>query len=228
MRREMSHPFVDEVRAEMATQANADDAPIMQAYMKTDQPFYGVKSKVRRSIFRAVRRRYPIGNRDEYRDVIFDLWHGVYREEMYLSLDVVEFTKPYRDVESWPIYVELMKTAPWWDTLDWIAGKIMSLLILDHRKLEQALIQWRVDENMWVRRASLLAHLKHKAATNTELLAETIEMLAHEEEFFIRKAIGWVLREYSKTDPDWVGAFVRSHEGALSPLSKREAMKYVT
>ena len=111
--------------------------------------------------------------------------------------------------------------------LDWIAGKIMSLLILEHRELEQELIQWRVDENMWVRRASLLAHLKHKSAANTTLLGETIEMLAHEEEFFIRKAIGWVLREYSKTDPAWVGAFVEMHEVELSSLSKREAMTYV-
>lgn len=224
----MSHSFVDELRTEMLAQANADDAPTMQAYMKTDQPFYGVKSKARRAIFRTARRRYPISNRDEYRDVIFDLWNGVYREEMYLALDVVEFTKPYRDIDSWPVYVELMTSAPWWDTLDWIAGKIMSLLILEHRELEAALIQWRVDENMWVRRASVLAHLKHKAATNTELLGETMMMLAHEEEFFIRKAIGWVLREYSKTDPDWVGAFVAAHENELSPLSKREAMKYVT
>ncbi len=223
----MSHPFVDELRAEMTVQANAEDAPIMQAYMKTDQPFYGVKSKARRAIFRAARRRYPVNSRDEYRDIIFDLWGGVYREEMYLALDVVEFTKPYRDIDSWPIYVELMTAAPWWDTLDWIAGKIMSLLILEHRELEAELARWRIDENMWVRRASLLAHLKHKAATNTELLAETIEMLAHEEEFFIRKAIGWVLREYSKTDPAWVGAFVAAHESTLSGLSKREAMKYV-
>ena len=88
---------------------------------------------------------------------------------MYLALDVAELVKPYRDLESWPTYVALMESAPWWDTLDWIAGKIMSLLILEHRELEQDLIRWRVDENMWVRRASLLAHLKHKAATNTEL-----------------------------------------------------------
>jgi len=160
-------------------------------------------------------------------DVIFDLWSGIYREEMYLALDVAELVKPYRDLESWPIYLDLLRTAPWWDTLDWIAGKIMSLLILEHRELEGELIQWRVDENMWVRRASLLAHLKHKAYTNTTLLGETVVMLAHEEEFFIRKAIGWVLREYSKTDPVWVGAFVEMHENELSSLSKRESMKYV-
>lgn len=223
----MSHPFVDKARAEMLARANADDAASMQAYMKTAQPFYGVKSKARRTIFRAARRRYPINSREEYRDVIFELWQGVYREEMYLALDVAELVRPYRDIESWPIYVELMASASWWDTLDWIAGKIMGLLILEHRELEAALIQWRVDESMWIRRASLLAHLKHKAATNPELLGDTIMLLAHEEEFFIRKAIGWVLREYSKTNPAWVGAFVRSHEDALSSLSKREAMKYV-
>ena len=223
----MTHPLVDQLRAEMAAQANADDAQAMQAYMKSNQPFYGVKSKARRAIFRNARQRCPITSRQEYQDVIFELWGGIYREEMYLALDMAELVKPYRDLESWPTYVTLMESAPWWDTLDWIAGKIMSLLILEHRELEQDLIRWRVDENMWVRRASLLAHLKHKNATNTGLLGETILLLAHEEEFFIRKAIGWVLREYSKTDPKWVGDFVAAHGAALSPLSKREAMKYV-
>ena len=223
----MPHPLVDELRAEMSAQAEIDDAHAMQAYMKTDQPFYGVKSKPRRAIFRNAVRRRPIASRHEYQDVIFELWAGVYREEMYLALDVAELIRPYRDLESWPTYVTLMESAPWWDTLDWIAGKIMSLLILEHCELEQDLIRWRVDENMWVRRASLLAHLKHKNATNTGLLGETILLLAHEEEFFIRKAIGWVLREYSKTDPKWVGYFVAAHGTALSPLSKREAMKYV-
>ncbi len=223
----MSHPIVVELRGQLSAQANTDYAVAMQAYMKTDQPFYGVKSKARRANFRTARQRYPIISRDEYRDVIFDLWRGAHREEMYLALDVAELVKPYRDLKSWPIYVTLMESAPWWDTLDWIAGKIMSLMILEHRELEPELVGWRVDENMWVRRASLLAHLKHKTATNTGLLGETIEMLAHEEEFFIRKAIGWVLREYSKTDPAWVRDFVAAHENELSPLSKREAMKYV-
>lgn len=83
------------------------------------------------------------------------------------------------------------------------------------------------DRNLWVRQASVLAHLRHKDETNLGLLSETIDALAPERDFFIRKAIGWVLREYAKTDPEWVRRFVRAREGTLSGLSRREALKHL-
>ncbi len=196
--------------------------------MKTEQPFYGIKSTPRRALLRTALNAYPITSRSEYEAVIRELWAGRYREEMYLALDVAERYKPYRDLASWQLYVELMREAGWWDTLDWIAAKLIGLLVLQHPELEAELIEWRTDPNMWVRRASLLAHLKHKQATNQPLLAETILLLADEEEFFIRKAIGWVLREYAKVNPQWVIDFVAAHEATLAPLSKREALKNVT
>jgi 3-methyladenine DNA glycosylase AlkD len=223
-----THPLVSELRTQLAAAADPDDAAAMQAYMKTDQPFYGVKSAPRRAILRDARRLFPITTRGEYEAVVRQLWAGVHREEMYLALDVAEQLKRYRDVASWSLYVELMHRSKWWDTLDWIAAKLIGLLVLEHRQLERELIAWRADPSLWVRRASLLAHLKHKDATNRSLLAETILLLAHEEEFFIRKAIGWVLREYAKVNPTWVVDFVAAHEAELSSLSKREALKNVT
>ncbi len=224
----MTQPLAIDLRNRLTAQQDPHAAVAMQAYMKTQQPFYGIKSTPRRALLRAALNAHPITSRSEYEAVIRELWRGRSREEMYLALDVAERYKPYRDLASWPLYVELMREAGWWDTLDWIAAKLIGLLVLQHPALEAELIEWRTDPNMWVRRASLLAHLKHKQATNRTLLAETILLLADEEEFFIRKAIGWVLREYAKVNPQWVIDFVRGHEATLSPLSKREALKNVT
>ncbi len=223
----MTQPLITDLRTRLAAQRDPDAAVAMQAYMKTEQPFYGIKSAPRRALLRGALTTHPVTSRSEYESAIRALWAGRYREEMYLALDVAERYKPYRDLASWPLYVELMRDAGWWDTLDWIAAKLIGLLVLEHRELEDELIEWRSDPDMWVRRASLLAHLKHKEATNQALLAETILLLANEEEFFIRKAIGWVLREYAKVNPQWVVDFVAAHETTLSPLSKREALKNV-
>lgn len=199
----------------------------MQAYMKTNQPFYGISATPRRQIFRQAIRKYPIQSHDEYEQAIEELWAGKYREEMYQALEVAEHYKVFRDQTEWPFYEKLVQTATNWDTLDWIVGKLVSPLVLRHRKFERVLRTWANSENFWVRRASLLAHLHHKKETNTRLLAVTILKLAHEKEFFIRKAIGWVLRDYSYTNAEWVRKFVDEHERELSGLSKREALKQI-
>jgi 3-methyladenine DNA glycosylase AlkD len=219
------HPLVKQLKHDMAEAADAERAADMQAYMKTDQPFYGLPAKERRRLFRNAAARHPIERRQEYRQVIFELWRGEKREEMYQALEVAERFSAFRDNQSWPIYRRLVKSASHWDTLDWVTTKLVSPLVMAHREHEAELRQWAESDSMWVRRASLLAHLRHKDQTNKDLLAETILKLAPEQEFFIRKAIGWVLRELAKTDPAWVRQFVAEHEAALSGLSKREALK---
>lgn len=221
------HPMVGALQEALAGAADPEKAPGMQAYMKTSQPFYGVQAGLRRQLFKAVAKQFKAISRAEYKQIIFELWRGQYREDMYQALEVAEHYKRYHDLESWPIYEQLVKTASNWDTLDWVAAKMVSPLVLKHRALEQELINWSQSDNFWVRRASLLAHLHHDEATNTELLAETILRLCHEQEFFIRKAIGWVLRDYSYTNPEWVKAFVKAHQDRLAGLSKREALKQI-
>lgn len=221
------HPLVEQIKAELQTLADPEIAEGMRAYMKSEQPFYGVKATPRRKSFKTIAKQFKKISFEEYEQTIFELWSGQYREEMYQALEVAEHYKMYRTLESWPIYDRLVRTSPHWDTLDWIAGKIVSLLVLKHRELETKLSEWSHDDNFWVRRASLLAHLRHKEQTNTQLLAETILTLAHEQEFFIRKAIGWVLRDYSYANPTWVANFVAQYENELSGLSKREALKRI-
>ncbi|WP_413111749.1 DNA alkylation repair protein [Thaumasiovibrio sp. DFM-14] len=195
----------------------------MQAYMKIAKRFYGVKAPERKAIFKQAQAYSPIDTFEKYTALIRWLWSGQYREEQYLALDVAEGYSCFRTVAAMDLYEELIFSADNWDVLDRLAVGLVGPLLLEHSDLEARVVKWRTDSNMWVRRASLLVRLKHKQATNVVLLEETILMLAQEEDYFIRKAIGWVLREYSKTDPAYVNEFLRRH--VLSPLSYREATK---
>lgn len=221
------HPLTEALIQDLRRLADPAKAGPMQAYMKTDQPFYGVQAGPRRRSFKTIVKRFKEMSRAEYEQVIFELWQGNHREAMYQALEVAQHFKAYRDPASWPIYERLVRSATNWDTLDEIAGHLISDLVRRHRQFEARLIEWADDDNFWVRRAALLAQLKQKAETNTELLAQIILKLAPEKEFFIRKAIGWVLRDYSYTDPDWVRQFVEQHADKLSGLSQREALKQV-
>jgi 3-methyladenine DNA glycosylase AlkD/ADP-ribose pyrophosphatase YjhB (NUDIX family) len=224
---EAMHPMVDYLTGELRKAGDPEKAIQMQAYMKTTQRFYGVQAGPRRKIFRKAAKKFAVRSRSEYSQIIFELWNGSHREDMYQALEVAEHYKEFRDKRSWSIYEKLVKSAPHWDTLDWIAGKLISPLVASNRELEKHLVKWARSKNFWVRRASLLAHLHHRGETNSELLAETILSLSHEKEFFIRKAIGWILRDYSYADPAWVRGFVEENQDRLSGLSKREALKHI-
>lgn len=221
------HPMVQQLTHAMQQAADPTKAGPMQAYMKTAQPFYGVQAGPRQKLFKTIARQFKQISREAYGQIIDELWRGHYREDQYQAIEVAQYYKTYHTKESWPIYEGMIRTATNWDTLDGLASWLIGPLILRHRELENELVKWSVDDNMWVRRASLLAHLHHKQQTNTHLLSELILRLAHEQEFFIRKAIGWVLRDYSYTDPAWVESFVTQHSDKLSGLSKREALKVI-
>lgn len=220
-------PITKYIKNELKRHGDLTKAPQMQAYMKTDQPFYGVQSKPRKQIFRDAIKKYPITSREDWELIILELWNGTHREEMYQALEVAERYKIYHDEAAWSLFEKLLRSATNWDTVDWLSSNLIGRLVDNYRHFEKELWKWTEDNNFWVRRASLLAHLKHKEKTNIKLLSQTILKLAYEKEFFIRKAIGWVLRQYSYTNPNWVLQFVKNHEEKLSGLSKREALKTI-
>lgn len=224
---EQSQPLTLLIRRELQRHADSAKALEMQRYMKTAQPFYGVQSQLRKELFRQARKAAAPASRADYEATVRELWGGEYREEMYMALEVAEGIKRFHTEESWPLYEEMVSTTNWWDNLDWLSSRIIGPLVLRNRELEKHLVSWSDSPKLWVRRASLLSHLKHKTETNRALLAATILKLAGEKEFFIRKAIGWVLRDFSYTDPAWVESFVRDHERELSGLSRREALKHL-
>jgi 3-methyladenine DNA glycosylase AlkD len=124
-----------------------------------------------------------------------------------------------------PVYAEIIRSGASWDLVDGVAHRLCALLQAHRQEVTPVLLGWAEDEDFWFRRAAITAQLAAKAHTDTALLARVIEANLADREFFIRKAIGWALREYAKTDPGWVVGFVERHGRSLSPLSRREALK---
>jgi DNA alkylation repair enzyme len=152
-----NHPFIPPlvhlIRSELQRHADSANAAAMQRYMKTTQPFYGVPSPLRKELFRQALKIAPLTCRADYETAIRQLWSGTCREEMYMALEVAEI-KTFHTEESWPLYEKLVETAPHWDTLDWLAGRIVGPLVLRNRNLEKHLVTWSDSPNLWVRRAS--------------------------------------------------------------------------
>lgn len=126
-----------------------------------------------------------------------------------------------------PVYEEIIRTGASWDYVDGVAHRICALLQAHREELTPLLLSWSADQDVWIRRASITAQLGAKSRTDTALLASVIEANMADRDFFIRKAIGWVLREYAKTGPGWVLEFVARNGPSLSPLSRREALRNV-
>ncbi len=124
-----------------------------------------------------------------------------------------------------PVARRLVTTVPWWDTVDLLAAHVVCGLVAADPKLVAAMDAWIDDPDLWVARAALLHQLRYKDATDAERLFAYCLRQAGHPDFFIRKAIGWALREYAKTDPEAVRSFVAAHRDVLAPLSVREALK---
>lgn len=214
------------LQRELRKVADPQKARPMQAYMKNLQSFYGIQTPLRRKIFQIARKKFNITSYPEYETVIKELWRGKHREELYLAVDVAMHYKPFRADKAIRLYEFMLKSADNWDTVDAIASHLVGELVMHNRKHEALLKKWSRSKNMWLRRTSLLAHLRHKNRTNSRLLEGTILTLIDEDAFFIQKAIGWILRQYAYTDPKWVKRFVMRNSDRMSNLAKREALKH--
>ena len=218
------------VIAALREAADPARAPQQQAYMKSAMPFFGVGVPQCRRIAGAVFKAHPLPDAGAWEAAILDLWrNAAHREERYAAVELLLF-RPYArwlEPARLPLVEELVVTGAWWDYVDAIAGRGVGAMLAAHPlPMKAALREWAHDDDIWKRRTAILAQLRAKQATDTELLADAIRPSIGEPEFFLRKGIGWALREYSKTDPEWVTAFVRRH-AALSTLSRREALKHL-
>lgn len=201
----------------------------MAAYMKTEMPFHGVPTPERRLILREARRRFPIHAQEHYRTAIIALWELPHREEKYLAVDLAIAERRWITFENLDLYRRLIVEGAWWDFVDVISARLIGQVLLDDpERLWPLLDAWIDDQDLWIRRAALLAQLKHKYRTDTGRLFDYCLRRADEKEFFIRKAIGWALREYAKTDPAAVSRFLLEHREELSGLSFREAAKHLS
>lgn len=223
--------LIKDVRSALRQLADAEKAPQMQAYMKSEMPFLGVQTPHHRRACREIFQRRPIASAEVWRLTALALWREAeFREELYCCLNLLNERAymRFRTMEALPMYREMIVTGAWWDLVDHIAPfGVCTLLERTPGTMGRVLRQWASGRDIWKRRASIICQLRRKADTDTTLLYDCIEPSLGESEFFLRKAIGWALREHAKTDPDEVLRYVRSRRERLSQLSKREALRRV-
>ena len=157
--------------------------------------------------------------------VVKELSAGRWREERYAAFRVAERWRAWRWLEALPVFESMIQQGQWWDVVDAVAGRLIGPQLLLHPQLRHRVFGYIHSPDLWFRRTALLTQLKFKQETDTQVLAVMIELAAADPDFFIRKAIGWALREYAKTNPTWVRRFVQQHRQALSPLSRKEALR---
>ena len=205
--------------------ANADNAEAMKAYMKGRFEFYGIKSPERRELQKQflAENALPIPFDPE---VFLTLWKADQREYQMFGLDVLRKQAKKVSENDLVLIEELITTKSWWDTVDglasWICGPYFMKFPTRVRPITDA---WAVSENMWLRRTSIIFQLGYKEKTDVKILIDHIEKNLGSNEFFINKAIGWSLREYGKTKPDFVRDYVGKMKLEMHPLSVREALK---
>ncbi|MFF1829553.1 DNA alkylation repair protein [Paenarthrobacter sp. NPDC058040] len=218
--------LLEAIRSTLRSAGDADRAQGAQAYMKSDMPSLGVRVPQVRKIVNEAARQFPLATPELLRQAALDLWrNAAAREERYAAIDLTGLRLVKEDLDMLPVYEEIIRTGAWWDLVDGVAHRIGALLLAHPETMTPLLLRWSSDADMWIRRASITAQLGAKAKTDTALLAAVIKANLADKEFFIRKAIGWALREFSKTDPNWVRAFAAENAPSLSPLSTREALR---
>jgi 3-methyladenine DNA glycosylase AlkD len=227
---DIADEFATAGRSGLADLADPAKAPEMQAYMKSEMPFRGVPKPGRTVLNRRLIAEYPLPNRELFTKAVLTLWREAeFREERYVALDLAGHRAyaGWQDSSLLPLYEELVVTGAWWDFVDEIAiRRIGPILRAEPAVLTPKMREWARDADRWRRRTSVLCQVGAKAATDIELLTHTIEANVEDPDFFLRKGIGWALREYAKTNPGWVRLFVEHHPG-LSGLSRREALKHL-
>lgn len=209
-----------------SSHANQKDAIPMKRYMKNQFEFFGIQSKQRRELQREFMKKENLPALDQIEVIIKELWALPQREFQYFGMELLEKYVNKVDKEIGTLFEYMILNKSWWDTVDMIAARLVGPVFRRYNELIVPYTEkWMYYGNMWLQRSAILFQLKYKKETDTELLFSYIQALADSREFFIQKAIGWVLREYSKTDPGAVVKFVNST--SLAPLSKREALKVV-
>lgn len=222
-------------RSEIAAIADPVRAPQMQAYMKSALPYRGVTSAPLRRLLICLYARHPLPDRGTWESGVRELWdHAGYREERYAAMALASHRlyRSHQDPSAMPLYRHLVVTGAWWDYVDSLASHNVARILVSHPgEMTPLMVAWSGEDDLWLRRTSILCQLHRKETTDLSLLRATVEANLEGSrfgsDFFIRKAVGWALRQHARTDPHWVRAFVAEHEDRLSGLSRREALKHL-
>jgi 3-methyladenine DNA glycosylase AlkD len=223
--------FVAAVRRDLRKAAQPSRAAGMQAYLKSEMPCLGVSLPAIRQVIGSHVAEGGPGTAASWRRAVLVLWDGAsVREERHAAIELARARRygVYRVPAAIPMVERMIITGAWWDLVDPLASDVLGdILVADPARVARLMRRWAKDRDMWKRRAAIICQLRRKRDTDLALLYDCIEPNLADGEFFIRKAIGWALRQYAWTDPREVKRYVRAYRGRLSPLSVREALKNV-
>jgi len=221
--------LVAAVRRELAARADPARALEMQRYARSELPFWGVGAVPMRAACRAAFAAHPPAAAAAWRDTVLALWREAgRREERYAAIELARA----RACRAWltpavlPMLEELVVTGAWWDLVDAVATHLLGHLLRGFPgEVRPQVLAWAAGDDLWKRRSAIICQLASKGETDVDLLAHCIAPSLDRREFFLRKAIGWALRQHARVDPDWVRAYVGAHGDRLAPLSRREALR---
>ena len=212
--------------------AEPERAPQMAVYMKTSQPFYGVSSPARAAVQRAWLKTIPahlVKDQTAYETLVLAVWRLPHREEQYVALAVARHFKRFLTPASLPLMRTLVTEGAWWDLVDEIAQHLVGTILDKYPTQTWPVMDvWINDPNLWLRRTAILAQNRRKAKTEPDRLFRYCLSRAQEKDFFIRKAIGWALRQYAYVDADAVIGLLERYPDTFSPLTVREASKHLS
>jgi len=210
---------------EMIQHKNEEQAQKMSKYMLNKFEYIGIKTPERRKIFKNFFKEYKNEEKIDW-EFVNKCWENKYREFQYVAADYLKNMKDKLTIDDIPKLKRLILKKSWWDTIDNLDMTIGALALKDSN-VNKILLEWSIDENIWLRRIAIDHQLLRKEKTNTELLEKVLENNLGQAEFFINKSIGWALRDYSKTNPEWVKNFIEKNRENMAKLSIKEASKYL-
>ncbi|GGG14617.1 DNA alkylation repair protein [Rhodococcoides trifolii] len=223
--------LISGIRKALAAAGNPDRALAQQAYMKSELPYHGITAPELRRVTKPFVEAYAPRSRAEHEDTVSTLWDEVtHREEWYVAIALLRHraAREWLDPDALTLLRHTIETGAWWDVVDELSSHPVGDVLLHHRPEATAILwSWATDDHPWIRRAAVTSQLRARSATDTDLLRHAISSNIDDTTFWLRKAIGWALREYAKTDPDWVVTEVDQLGSRLSGLSRREALKNI-
>jgi 3-methyladenine DNA glycosylase AlkD len=234
--------LVDAIRAALAAAGDPARAVQQQVYMKSAMPYRGVATDVVRRVVAGEldRPEHRLDDRRQWESALLGLWDAAtHREERYAAIAIARHrsSRRHRTDGALGLYRHMITTGAWWDLVDEVATHLVrDELLAAPTRVTPELRRWALDPDLWVRRAAILGQIGAKQRVDLDLLGDTIQPnlegsafadRAGRQDFFIRKAIGWALRDAARQHPEWVRAYVDEHRDRMAGLTVREALKHL-
>ncbi|ATU04851.1 DNA alkylation repair protein [Candidatus Gracilibacteria bacterium HOT-871] len=215
----------EKIFSEMKQIGVKDNVIPMEKYMRNKFRFLGIKTPERRKLAKKLFKNIDKNTEIDW-DFVFKCWENDFREMQYLALDYIKILQKTLLLKDITNLKKLIVSKSWWDTIDNI-DLIIGQMALEFEEIDEILLEWSISENIWLRRIAIDHQLLRKENTKTEVLEKILTNNFGSDEFFINKAIGWALRDFSKTNPVWVKNFLEKYSSKMSSLSIKEASKYL-